>query len=133
VSDPLCRRSAETKSAAVLARSFPRAHREARGQQSHASQRHHQSLGVQALVVSVLKSEATCANYRHRQFLCTSIFKVLPMARILIRKVRRWSQPICFVAPDRRSANFLGVLFRRLQKLTRCARQVCREQPVTNP
>ena len=66
---------------------------------------------IQALVVSVLKSEATCANYRHRQFLCTSIFNVLPMARILIRRGCRWSQPICFVEflPDRRSANFLGV------------------------
>ena len=66
---------------------------------------------IQALVVSVLKSEATCANYRHRQFPCTSIFNVLPMARILIRRGCRWSQPICFVEflPDRRSANFLGV------------------------
>ena len=32
----------------------------------------------------VLKSGATCPNYGHRQFLYTSIFNVLPMARILI-------------------------------------------------
>ena len=43
----------------------------------------------------VLKSGATCANYGHRQFLYTSIFNVLPMARILIRRGCRWSQPIC--------------------------------------